>query len=51
MRLVDLLQVYIATVRQWSRNGMLKSHRPGSKGQRGYRLEDILALREREVGL
>ena len=36
-----LLSVHINTVRRWSDQGMLKSYRIGTRGDRRFRREDI----------
>ncbi|UCE98009.1 MAG: helix-turn-helix domain-containing protein [Dehalococcoidia bacterium] len=36
-----ILSVHINTVRRWSNQGILKSYRIGSRGDRRYRKEDI----------
>ena len=36
-----LLNVHINTVRRWSNQGILKSYRIGSRGDRRFRQEDI----------
>ncbi|UCG54220.1 MAG: helix-turn-helix domain-containing protein [Dehalococcoidia bacterium] len=36
-----ILSVHINTVRRWSNQGVLKSYRIGSRGDRRYRKEDI----------
>jgi len=36
-----LLNVHINTVRRWSNQGKLKTHRIGSRGDRRFRREDI----------
>lgn len=42
----ELLHVHIATVRRWSRRGVLKSYRVGPRGHRRYKLEDVYACLE-----
>ena len=37
----QLLNVHINTVRRWSNQGILKSYRIGSRGDRRFRQEDI----------
>ena len=37
----NLLSVHINTVRRWSNQGILKSYRIGSRGDRRFRQEDI----------
>ena len=36
-----ILSVHINTVRRWSNQGILKSYRIGSRGDRRFRMEDI----------
>jgi len=36
-----ILSVHINTVRRWSNQGVLKSYRIGSRGDRRFRREDI----------
>ena len=36
-----ILNVHINTVRRWSNQGILKSYRIGSRGDRRFRKEDI----------
>jgi excisionase family DNA binding protein len=36
-----ILSVHINTVRRWSNQGILKSYRIGSRGDRRFRKEDI----------
>ena len=36
-----ILNVHINTVRRWSNQGILKSYRIGSRGDRRFRREDI----------
>ena len=36
-----ILNVHINTVRRWSNQGVLKSYRIGSRGDRRFRKEDI----------
>jgi excisionase family DNA binding protein len=36
-----LLNVHINTIRRWSNQGILKSYRIGSRGDRRFRQEDI----------
>ena len=36
-----LLNVHINTVRRWSNQGLLKSYRIGSRGDRRFRREDV----------
>ncbi len=36
-----LLNVHINTVRRWSNQGILKSYRIGSRGDRRFRREDV----------
>lgn len=37
----QILSVHINTVRRWSKQGVLKSYRIGSRGDRRFRKEDI----------
>ena len=37
----NLLSVHINTVRRWSNQGILKSYRIGSRGDRRFRQEDV----------
>ena len=37
----QMLSVHINTVRRWSNQGVLKSYRIGSRGDRRFRKEDI----------
>jgi len=43
-QVANLLQVHITTVKRWSRSGMLKSYRLGSRGDLRYREADVLAF-------
>jgi excisionase family DNA binding protein len=45
----ELLHAHIATVGRWSRCGLLKSYRVGSRGHRRYKLEDIYACLEQNA--
>ena len=36
-----ILNVHINTVRRWSNQGILESHRIGSRGDRRFRKEDV----------
>ncbi len=46
----QLLGIHPDTVRGWDRRGMLKSYRIGSRGERGFRQEDIDDfLRKRQI--
>jgi len=50
-----LLNIHINTVRRWSNQGILKTYRIGSRGDRRFRQEDITSflsqeLRRAEVG-
>ena len=38
----EYLQVSMCTLRRWSDRGMLRFYRIGSRGDRRYRMEDIL---------
>jgi len=37
-----ILNVHINTIRRWSNEGALKSYRLGPRGDRRFRLEDII---------
>ncbi len=39
-----ILNVHINTVRRWSNQGVLKAYRLGSRGDRRFRLEDIVSF-------
>lgn len=39
-----LLNVHVNTVRRWSNMGLLKSYRLGPRGDRRFRLEDVMAF-------
>ena len=39
-----ILSVHINTVRRWSNQGILKSYRIGSRGDRRFRKEDIASF-------
>ena len=39
-----LLNVHINTVRRWSNQGILRSYRIGSRGDRRFRREDIASF-------
>jgi len=43
----QLLNVHINTVRRWSNQGILKSYRIGSRGDRRFRQENIDSFLER----
>jgi len=45
-QVADFLHVSISTVRRWSDSGMLKSYRVGPRGDRRYRLNDVLSFVE-----
>jgi excisionase family DNA binding protein len=50
----ELLHTHISTIGRWSRSGLLKSYRVGSRGHRRYKLGDIYACLEqntRDVGI
>ena len=48
----QLLGIHVNTVRRWSRRGILKSYRIGSRGDRRFRREDIDSfLKEAESGV
>ena len=36
-----LLRLHINTVRRWSDQGMIRSHRVGARGDRRYSLQDV----------
>ena len=40
----ELLNVHVNTVRRWSNMGLLKSYRLGPRGDRRFRLEDVMAF-------
>jgi len=40
----ELLKVHPNTLRQWDKKGVLKAVRFGSRGDRKYRKEEVLAL-------
>ena len=40
----ELLNVHINTVRRWSNQGILKTYRIGSRGDRRFRQEDITSF-------
>ena len=42
-----LISVHINTVRRWSNQGILKSYRVGSRGDRRFRQEDITSFLSR----
>lgn len=39
-----ILNVHINTVRRWSNQGILKAYRLGPRGDRRFRLEDIVSF-------
>ncbi|MFC1865434.1 helix-turn-helix domain-containing protein [Chloroflexota bacterium] len=43
-----ILSVHINTVRRWSNQGILKSYRIGSRGDRRFRMEDIDSFYSKE---
>ena len=43
-----LLNVHINTVRRWSNQGILKTYRIGSRGDRRFRQEDITSFLSQE---
>ena len=43
-QVAEFLQVHITTVRRWSRNGVLKSHQIGYRGDRRYSEADVLGF-------
>lgn len=45
-QVAEFLRVSISTVRRWSDSGMLKSYRVGPRGDRRYRLNDVLSFVE-----
>jgi excisionase family DNA binding protein len=44
-----ILNVHINTVRRWSNQGILKSYRIGSRGDRRFRHEDVDKLFTKET--
>ena len=46
-----ILNVHINTVRRWSNQGVLKSYRIGSRGDRRFMRDDIDQFLAREKGL
>jgi excisionase family DNA binding protein len=46
-----LISVHINTVRRWSNQGILKSYRVGSRGDRRFRQEDIASFLSRESNM
>jgi excisionase family DNA binding protein len=40
----ELLNVHINTIRRWSNMGLLKSYRLGPRGDRRFRMEDVMAF-------
>jgi len=49
-QVADFLHVSISTVRRWSDSGILKSYRVGPRGDRRYRLDDVLSFVEESTG-
>jgi excisionase family DNA binding protein len=47
----QILNVHINTVRRWSNQGVIKSYRIGSRGDRRFRREDINALFNKNGGI
>jgi len=45
-----LLNIHINTVRRWSNQGILKTYRIGSRGDRRFRREDITSFLSQEPG-
>ena len=45
-----ILSVHINTVRRWSNQGILKSYRIGSRGDRRFRREDIASFFSKDGG-
>ena len=43
-----LLNIHVNTVRRWSDIGILKSYRIGPRGDRRFRLDDIIVLLQSE---
>ena len=46
-----ILSVHINTVRRWSNQGILKSYRIGSRGDRRFKREDIDSFFSEDVGV
>jgi len=46
-----ILSVHINTVRRWSNQGILKSYRIGSRGDRRFRKEDIDSFFSKGAGI
>ena len=44
-----LLNIHINTVRRWSNQGVLKTYRIGSRGDRRFRQEDIASFLSQEL--
>lgn len=44
-----LLNIHINTVRRWSNQGILKTYRIGSRGDRRFRQEDITSFLSQEA--
>ncbi|HEY54998.1 MAG TPA: helix-turn-helix domain-containing protein [Dehalococcoidia bacterium] len=44
-----LLNIHINTVRRWSNQGILKTYRIGSRGDRRFRQEDITSFLSQEL--
>ena len=45
-QVADFLHVSVSTVRRWSDTGMLKSYRIGPRGDRRYRLIEVISFVE-----
>ena len=43
-QVADFLHISISTARRWSRSGMLRSYRIGSRGDRRYLRDDVLSF-------
>jgi len=50
-QVAEFLQVHVCSVGRWSRKGRLKFYRVGGRGDRRYRLEDILQFLEESEDL
>lgn len=46
-----LLNVHINTVRRWSNQGVLKTYRIGSRGDRRFRREDVASFLSQKSGM
>ncbi len=44
-----LLNIHINTVRRWSNQGIIKTYRIGSRGDRRFRREDITSFLSQEL--